>query len=157
MLVCYKVVLRYYEGLLRYWGETQRIPGRSKVSTGWFTLKKTTIFPGECPRVFSIQTVKVCTRLLCALAKTSPDVFWFVSFSPDFSSVKIFRKMWTTLTQFFRRKKRRKKPAGQASERACRTRVQNFRVYLSQKPEWTFRLLCVKMSQTRYFLQITWF
>ena len=44
----------------------------------------------------------------------------------------------------------------QASGWACRTRVRNFRVYLS-KAACNFELLCVKMSKIDYFLQITWF
>ena len=43
--------------------------------TGWFTLKNPNLFPCECLRRFFIQTVNICTRLLCALANTSPDVF----------------------------------------------------------------------------------
>ena len=66
--------------------------------------------------------------------------------------------MWPTLDQAFSavKKRRRKKLRGQASGWACRTRVQKFRVYLSQTV-WTFGLLGVKMSKMRYFLQMTWF
>ena len=93
-----------------------------------------------------------CTRLLCALAKTPPDVFIYLFFLPDFSSVKIFRKMWTHLRPFFFGKKEYPPPAGQTSEWAYRTHVPNFRVYLS-KTAWTFGLSCVKMSTIRYVLQ----
>ena len=76
-----------------------------KTITGWFTLKTPNVFLGDCPRRFSIHTVKFCTRLLCALAKTS-IVFCFC-FLPGFSPVKIFRKMWTTLAQIFSAKKKK--------------------------------------------------
>ena len=79
--------------------------------TGWFTLKTPKFYsPANVHAVFPIQTVFFfSTRLLCALARTSPDFFFFL---PDFLPVKIFRKMWTTLAQPFsakNKKKRRKK------------------------------------------------
>ena len=40
--------------------------------------------PANARAVVSIQTVKICPRLLCALAKTSTDGFLFFL---DFSSV----------------------------------------------------------------------
>ena len=79
--------------------------------------------------------------------------FVFVFFSPDFSSVKIFRKTWTTLAVLILA---RKNNGNQTSGWACRTRVQNFRIYLSITA-WTFGVLCVKRSKIRYFLQMTWF
>ena len=76
---------------------------------------------------------------------------------PDYSSVNIFRKMWTTLVQLLSAKlKEEEKNAGRASGWACRTRVQNFRVYLS-KTAWAFGILCGKISNIRYFLHVTWF
>ena len=48
-------------------------------------VKKTQLYsPANARAVFSIQTVKFCPPLLCALAKTSPDGFLFFL---DFSSV----------------------------------------------------------------------
>ena len=43
--------------------------------------------PANVHAVFAIQTVKFCTRLPCALAKTSPDVSFFclIFVSQDFS------------------------------------------------------------------------
>ena len=74
-----------------------------------------------------LHTSSVCALLM--LAKISPD-FFFLFFSPDFSSqLRHFGKCGPPYEPkcFWRRKKRRKNPAGQASWWACRTRVQNFR------------------------------
>ena len=79
--------------------------------------------------VFSIQTVKFCARLLCALAKTSPMFFLFCFFLPDFSSAKKNRRKWTTLAHFFSAKKIRNKTRVGPRDGHV-TRVQNFRVYL---------------------------
>ena len=63
--------------------------------------------------IFWIQTMKFCTRLLCALAKTSPDGLFVL---PDFLSVKIFRKMWSTLApQVFWRKERKRETLRESS------------------------------------------
>ena len=65
--------------------------------------------PADVHAVYSSQTVKFCKRLLCALAKTSPDDFLFLQ---DFSSVEISQKMWTTLAQLFSAKTKSKKIRG---------------------------------------------
>ena len=62
----------------------------------------TPFFPG-----FFDSDREIFARLLCALAKTSPDVCVFVFFY--FSSFKIFRKMWTTLVQFFSAEEEKRK------------------------------------------------
>ena len=68
---------------------TPRTVPRHITTTGWSTLKKKKYFPENVLAVFSIQAMKFCTRLVCALAKTSLEFL----FSPDFSSLDIFRKM----------------------------------------------------------------
>ena len=114
---------------------TKPIPGTLVLAAGWFTLKTSRVFLGECPRFFFfIHTVKFCmSSTICALARISP-VFCLFCFYLIFLSVWIFEKMWTTLAQFFRRKQKikNKKNAGQDWGWACRTRVQNFRVCLSK-------------------------
>ena len=59
--------------------------------------------------VCSIKTLKFCTRLLCVITKTSTVGGWVLS---DFSSVKIFWKIWPTLVRpncFAKKKKKGKK------------------------------------------------
>ena len=127
-----------------------------KTCTAWFPLRPQMYSPANVRAFFSVQSVNFA-RLLCALAKTSPVFFLVFMFLPEFSSVKILRKMWATLwPDFFREKKRRKKNGRQTSGWACRTRVQNFRV-LSLKNGVDIGLLCVKVSKIRCFLQMTWF
>ena len=45
-------------------------------TTGWFALKTAMYCPVNVQAVFSIQTVKFCSCLLCTLAKTSPHFFF---------------------------------------------------------------------------------
>ena len=66
--------------------------------------------PANAHAVFSIWTLKFCKRLLCALAKTSP-VFFFSRLT-EFSSVKVYRKMWVTLAQLFSAKTKTKQKNG---------------------------------------------
>ena len=118
-LVCPPFNLRHPPGFFKR--TTSRRGGSLYILyTGWFTLITPNVFPGEYVHaVFSIQTVNLCTHLLCALsAKIShPGCLFLVLF--DFS---IFRKMWTRCVSpfFFRRKRIEPPPAGQASEWACR-------------------------------------
>ena len=73
------------------WKGPRRDIKQLKSGVCWLTLKISSVFPGEFPRVLSIQTVYFCTRLLCALARTSPDVVHcLLVFSHGCSSVKIF-------------------------------------------------------------------
>ena len=55
--------------------------------TGWFKLNDGCLIysPANFHAVSSIRTVKSCSRLLCAVAKTSPvQGFLFFLFLPDF-------------------------------------------------------------------------
>ena len=62
---------------------------------------------------FSIQIVKLCTSLLCDIAKTSPVVFFFVFLLSDFSSVKIFVETVAHLRpNFFGERKKSKRRSG---------------------------------------------
>ena len=55
---------------------TARDPGGSTTQAG--SSKKPELYsPANVPAVFPIQTVRFFTRLLCAVAKTSPVVFVF--------------------------------------------------------------------------------
>ena len=70
--------------LLWKYGEKYRpiLKGAGVVQAG--SCKKPEIYsPANVHAFFSIQTVKLCTRLLCAVAKTSP-AFFYVCFLPDF-------------------------------------------------------------------------
>ena len=75
------------------------IEKKHRSATGWFTLKPPNLFPGECPRrlfdsdrFFFLFFFLFCTRLLCALAKTSP--FFLLIFRMIFRQLTfIFRKM----------------------------------------------------------------
>ena len=79
--------------------------------------------------------------------------FWQLIFRQS----RCFLKMWPTLDQIFRRKRRKNPEIWPRDWHVrCRARVQNFRVYLS-RTAWTLRLLCVKMIKIRYSLRITWF
>ena len=68
--------------------------------------------PANVHAVFSIQTVKNCTRLLCDIAKTSP-VFFFRAFS----RLRFFGKFGPPCAHFCwtKKKTREKTPADQAS------------------------------------------
>ena len=85
--------------------------GARVVVGGGFTLqagsrkKSQKYSPANVHAIFLIQTVNFCTRLLCAIAKTSPVVPFFLS---DFSSVKGFRKMWPTLDKHISARKKNK-------------------------------------------------
>lgn len=91
---------------------------------------------------FSLFRLETSTRLLYAVAKTSPVIFVL----PDLSAAKIFFKWWTTLDQNISGKKRKKTPGGQSSGWVCRIHVQIFRVSLS-KTTWRFGLFVCKMSK----------
>ena len=71
----------------------ERIQKKLYNATGWFKLNDGIVSPGGCPRCFFDTDRETLTaRLLCAVAKTSPDVCLFcltVFFSPDCTSVKI--------------------------------------------------------------------
>ena len=81
--------------------------GGGNLTTGWFTLKTSNVFPGECTRRFFISDREILHVFnLCALQRPHPMFCFFLL--PDFSSVKILRKMWTTLAQFFSAKKEKR-------------------------------------------------
>ena len=106
----------------------------------------------------SIQTVKFCTSSINKRpCKDLARFFVFVFFCLIFRQLRFFGKSGPPQPKYFRRKKKiRKKKRGQTSGCACKTRVQNFKVYLS-KTSCAFGLRCVEVSKIRYFLQITWF
>ena len=83
-----------------------------EVHTGRFTFKKPQMYSPEnkCPTpFFDSDTCDFATRLLCALAKTSPDVFFFL-FVPDFLSVEIFSGNVDHLGPIFFGEKKRTPP-----------------------------------------------
>ena len=80
------------------------------LATGWFKLMAEiySYSPANIHAIYSVQTVKLCTRLLCAVAETSPVVIFLVLFCflPDFLSVHIFGKSRPPETKNFRREKK---------------------------------------------------
>ena len=88
-----------------------------------------------------------------ALAKTPPDHVDL--FMPDFLSLKISRKTWTTFPQLFMAKnEKEKKPVrlrhGHA-EHVCKISRS-----ISQKRRGHVDNRAKKVSKIRYFLQMTW-
>ena len=81
-------------------------------------------FPVKVHAVFSSQTVSFCARLLWALTKTWPDVFW----TDGFSSVKIVLEVGTSLNETYstKNKSNPKSGLGMESWNTCA----NFRVYV---------------------------
>ena len=83
------------------------------------SLKKTAGLVGGYRRI-SLQTAKLCTHLLCVVAKTSLVVFFFLS---DFSSVKIFGKMSPTFDKkkigAQKKKKKWRSGLGMGMENTC--------------------------------------
>ena len=71
------------------------------------SIKPEIFSPENVHAVFSIQTVKICARLLCGVAKTSAVGVLFFCFLPEFSSVKIVWRLWTTLHQSVSAKKKK--------------------------------------------------
>ena len=117
--------------------------------------------PANVHAIISTQTVQFCSPRVFYVPMRRHQLSFCFCFLSDFSSVKIFRKMGPTLDQTILSKKSKmgKKKTGdpgQALGWASITCMQNFRVYLS-KTEWIFELSCAKMSNLRYFLQISRF
>ena len=76
-------------------------------STGWFTLKTPNLFPGKSPRRFFDSYREMSS--ICPYEEPTRCFFFF--FFPEFSSVKIFPKMWTTLfSQIFSAKTKQPPP-----------------------------------------------
>ena len=123
--------------------------------TGWFTQKHPNLFPGECHAVFRFRPRNFEHVFYVPLSLRRPHLPVGVFFSSCVifrQLVEIFWKMWPTLDQTFSAKTKKEKT--KTGVKACRTRVQNFMVYLS-KTAWTFGLVCVRMSKLGYFR--TWF
>ena len=67
-------------------------------STGWFTLQAPNLFPSDYPRRFLDLDREILHVSMCPCEDLTQC---FCFFLPDFRRVKIFRKMSTTLAQFF--------------------------------------------------------
>ena len=83
-------------------------------------VKNTTNYsPSNVNAVFSIQTVKFCTRLLCVIAKTSLVGFLFI-FCLIFRQLIFFEKCDPPYANFFRRKKKRRSDLGMGMYNTCK-------------------------------------
>ena len=102
-------------------------------STGWFTLKTPNLFPGKSPRRFFDSY-----REMSSICPYEEPTRCFFSFSfLNFRQLRFFPKCGPPyFPKYFRRKQNNPPPEDQTSGWACKTRVQNFMVYLS-KTAWT--------------------
>ena len=70
--------------------------------TGWFKLNDGNVLSGKTHAVVSSQTMIVFTRLLLALAKTSPvGVFVFLFSLPDLPYTNSFWKVWNSFDETY--------------------------------------------------------
>ena len=119
-------------------------------------VKTPTLFPGESPRCFSIQTVNFAHVFYVASRRRHLSVFlWLVVVFLSFRQLRCRGKCGPPSPKRFRRK-RKKKNRTELRPRDGRVehvRVHNFRVYLSKKPTWAFIYLdfcSLKMTKIRF-------
>ena len=67
----------YHEYFMNIFAVYSFTADSSMPGTGWLKLKAKHYLLANVHAVLSIQTVKLCARLLCAVAKTSPVVLFF--------------------------------------------------------------------------------